>query len=222
MMQNKLYSDEWDKIFIKNISYQGTIIDTELTYFIKLAQKKNIRKIIDVGCGCGRHTIYLARNGFKVIAVDISKVALKILRRRIESLDMLNSVKIIRCPISEIKNIKSKGIVCTGVLHHEKKINVIKNIKKIIAMLEPNGILYVTIPSKNDVRFLGGEKKSSNVVYPVNGPEKMIPHFFFDEKDIKRLFRPLQLIYLKERKRYFSNENFVDYCAIFEKVEKTY
>ncbi|MDH5746580.1 MAG: class I SAM-dependent methyltransferase [Candidatus Bathyarchaeota archaeon] len=35
-----------------------------------------VEKVLDLGCGVGRHCIYLAKNGFDVIGVDVSKHAL--------------------------------------------------------------------------------------------------------------------------------------------------
>lgn len=38
--------------------------------------------VLDVGCGAGRETIFLAQCGFRAIGVDLSREALKIARRR--------------------------------------------------------------------------------------------------------------------------------------------
>lgn len=41
--------------------------------------------VLDVGCGAGRETIFLAQCGFRAIGVDFSREALKIARRRAEA-----------------------------------------------------------------------------------------------------------------------------------------
>jgi tellurite methyltransferase len=38
-------------------------------------------RVLDLGCGEGRHAIYLARRGFEVTAIDISKAAIRKLSR---------------------------------------------------------------------------------------------------------------------------------------------
>lgn len=43
------------------------------------------KKALDLACGGGRHTLYLAKKGFQVHAVDISSVALDALRQKTDS-----------------------------------------------------------------------------------------------------------------------------------------
>ena len=52
------------------------------------ALKTKGRNAIDLACGNGRNTIFLAVNGFHVDAVDISSVALKDLQCRVKKLDV--------------------------------------------------------------------------------------------------------------------------------------
>jgi len=52
------------------------------------AGKAKGRDAIDLACGNGRNTLFLAANGFHVDAVDISAVALKNLQKRIDTLDI--------------------------------------------------------------------------------------------------------------------------------------
>ena len=42
---------------------------------------KNIRRVLDVGCGLGRHAILLAREGFEVYGSDHSPTAIETCRR---------------------------------------------------------------------------------------------------------------------------------------------
>ncbi len=46
------------------------------------------KRALDLACGAGRHTLFLARKGFHVDAVDISEVALDALREQTVGLDV--------------------------------------------------------------------------------------------------------------------------------------
>ena len=48
----------------------------------KIAMKYVRGRILDVGCGAGRHSLYLQRMGFKVTCVDISPLAIEVCKRR--------------------------------------------------------------------------------------------------------------------------------------------
>ena len=49
-------------------------------------EKKAIRfakgKILDIGCGTGKHTLYLQSKGFDVVGIDISPLAIKVCKKR--------------------------------------------------------------------------------------------------------------------------------------------
>jgi methylase of polypeptide subunit release factors len=66
-------------------------------------EKKAIKyvkgKVLDIGCGAGKHAIYLQNKGFDVTAIDISPLAIKICKKRglkkakILSIDKVSSLK---------------------------------------------------------------------------------------------------------------------------------
>ena len=49
---------------------------------VKILNKVDGKEVLDVACGAGKHSVYLAKEGFKVTAIDISTVALKSLEKR--------------------------------------------------------------------------------------------------------------------------------------------
>lgn len=46
--------------------------------------KHEVKKVLDLGSGVGRHCVLLASSGFEVIGMDISKNALKMARRWVQ------------------------------------------------------------------------------------------------------------------------------------------
>lgn len=39
-------------------------------------------RVLDVGCGAGRHSLYLQKKGFNVLGIDISPLAIKVCKLR--------------------------------------------------------------------------------------------------------------------------------------------
>ena len=55
---------------------------SEESYYISNRWKKSdFRKILDFGCGLGRHSVYFAKEGFDVTAFDLSPEAIENLRK---------------------------------------------------------------------------------------------------------------------------------------------
>lgn len=87
-------------------------IDNWLDKFLPIIKKSNKNDIIDLRCGFGNDTLYLANKGFSVLSCDYLKAALERLKYFIDNLksiflDMrepipfdLNSIKIIISDLS--------------------------------------------------------------------------------------------------------------------------
>ena len=79
----------WEEIYQK----EGEIFSKPLPKimkFSKLFNKQRYNKILDLGCGTGRHSIYLAQQGFDIYAMDISKTGIEILKKNAKTKKLLN------------------------------------------------------------------------------------------------------------------------------------
>ena len=81
---------KWNKKYTENPrlleSREASII---VQRFSKLASGK---KALDIACGTGRNTLYLAQNGFEIDALDISAVALQELSQHIKKVTDLSFI----------------------------------------------------------------------------------------------------------------------------------
>lgn len=48
----------------------------------KEAMKRVKGRVLDIGCGAGRHALYLQNKGFEIVGVDISPLAIKVCKER--------------------------------------------------------------------------------------------------------------------------------------------
>lgn len=73
--------EKWNKKYLENekfLSYRPVTPMVE-EYYHKCGGKK----VLDLACGAGRHTLFLSKRDYRVDAVDISDVALNHLRKQI-------------------------------------------------------------------------------------------------------------------------------------------
>ncbi len=89
-------------------------------------------KVLDLGAGEGRDSVFLAKKGFKVLAVDSSKYGI----HKLNQLAKIHNVKL-KSVVEDITKLKIKGnydlIICNNVLHFLHRNDVyalIENIKK--------------------------------------------------------------------------------------------
>jgi 2-polyprenyl-3-methyl-5-hydroxy-6-metoxy-1,4-benzoquinol methylase len=68
---------QWNKIFKK----EGKVfigVQEDIPKILALFKKHNVNRILDLGCGSGRHVIYFAKKGFDVYGIDVAKEGIKI------------------------------------------------------------------------------------------------------------------------------------------------
>jgi len=60
-----------------------------------------VEKVLDVGCGSGRHCVLLASSGFDVVGMDISKSALRMANRWVQK-ERLENVALVRATMTNV------------------------------------------------------------------------------------------------------------------------
>jgi 2-polyprenyl-3-methyl-5-hydroxy-6-metoxy-1,4-benzoquinol methylase len=119
--------------------YQGRIAE----WFVNGLQEHRGRKldILDVGCGPGQITLELARNGHRVVGIDISKGSISLAQRTAKNnrhKKNFGSLDYSVLPFEEVEG-KYDALVFCGSLHHFSSIS--KVVKKAHAHLKPGGLL---------------------------------------------------------------------------------
>ncbi|MDP2974096.1 MAG: methyltransferase domain-containing protein [Candidatus Diapherotrites archaeon] len=56
--------------------------DENVVEHVKLFKEEGIHSILDLGCGLGRNSVFLAKSGFSVTAADLSPTALEKTKKR--------------------------------------------------------------------------------------------------------------------------------------------
>ncbi len=104
-------------------------------------------KVLDIGCGVGTISLYVASKGNEVFGIDISEKAINKARKSVEILGLKNaSFKAINFLDTNLQD-KFDFIIFSEVLEHlpdEKLAN-----DKIYELLKNDGIFFLTVPSKN-------------------------------------------------------------------------
>ncbi|MDD5006094.1 MAG: class I SAM-dependent methyltransferase [Candidatus Omnitrophica bacterium] len=76
------YADKYDK----EVYVQGTL--GECDFIEKEINRNKSLKIIDIGCGTGRHSIELSKRGYKVTGIDLSESQLASAKKKAEKLNL--------------------------------------------------------------------------------------------------------------------------------------
>ena len=113
-------------------------------------------RLLDVGCGEGRHAIVGAKMGFKVTAVDYESLAL----RRARTFAKAAAVRGIRFCRGDVLHLpfgrdRFDVVLDYGCLHHQRKADWPAYLANILRVLEPRGFLVLSVFSPRFYLFGG-------------------------------------------------------------------
>ncbi len=139
----KKEKEKWRKSYtnIKNPPHWAVCLEPSMLLtrdFTRLLNKEKIRKgkILDIGCGNGRDSIFLAKKGYSVIGIDITPKAIILAKKN------KNKVKNLKFIVADAEKLPFKdesfdGVYSIGVFHCT---NLNKSLKEAVRVLKEGGV----------------------------------------------------------------------------------
>ena len=198
-MPRKSLQVGWDWKKVKDFSYwkmpDGHVIN--LPYRIK----KQTAKVLDLGCGVGRHTIFFSSIGYDVSAMDISEEAVRKTKEWLDEEGLKAKVETGKMTDLPYPDDNFDLVVAFNVIYHAYKHDIIKTISEISRVLKSGGYLFLTLLTKDpEIPFYGKGIVDEQTIIKLEEPEKGIPHFFFRLEDVFEFFKDYEFkdFYYKE------------------------
>jgi SAM-dependent methyltransferase len=184
----------WDKIYArhkktgKKWASLGDPIHASFFSFMKNSSFSE-KTALDLGCGDGKYLKFLQELGFKVAGIDSSPTAIKSAR---EVLGKKAELHVADIYATSIPAGKYDLVISVAAIQHAKKDRVKKLIDRIHRSLSPDGKIYITFPLMTSLRrwatFSKMKKVAPGTYIPLLGPEKGLPHSFYEKEELKKLF----------------------------------
>jgi len=189
-------SQYWEKNFLSKPEMFGLEPSQAAEGTLKTLQKKNIRKIVELGAGLGRDTIFFAKNSIHVSALDYSQTAIKTINKKILETKLSNfiSTKVFdvrkKLPFEDnsVEACFSHMLYCMALTNFDlKNLN-----KEILRILKPGGINIYTARHTGD----GDYKNGIHIEEDLYKNDGFIVHFFSKEK-IFQLSNGYKVLYIE-------------------------
>jgi ubiquinone/menaquinone biosynthesis C-methylase UbiE len=210
---------QWNKIFKKK-GKVFTGVQEDIPKILALFKKHNVKRILDLGCGSGRHVIYFAKKGFDVYGIDVAKEGIKITKSWLKKERLQANLKIgsIYKKLPYQNNLFD-AVISTSVIHHARIKNIRKAIREIERVLKPNGLIFITVRKRKFRKFYpkltiiekyGKQKTRFKVIgprtyVPMEGGEKGLIHYLFNKKLLKKEFKNFKIydIWVDSNRRHY-------------------
>lgn len=177
------------------------------THFPRNPEERNNLKILDLGCGAGVHTVFLAKEGFQTYATDISDNGLKVAEKRLKDNNLKAVLKNASMERQPFEDDFFDGVISFGVLYYNTADNYQKAVDEIYRILKKGGRAFVFSRTINDYRFGKGEKIGENtfILNTKDTNEEGIVNFFLRREDINKIFSKFKEIVVEKAETTFCN-----------------
>ncbi len=185
-------------------------IEDEIPELEKILTMNNVVRILDLGCGTGRHTLYFARRGFKLWGFDQSEPAIeraeKLLNQNGTSAN-LRGWDMISTPYP-YENSFFDAIIAIKVIHHTTVMNIRRIMAEITRITKRGGILHLNSPTYEKAlrlkkRGAKSDEVESGTFLPHEGEERGILHHHFTEKELRDLVSGWNILDLHVRAEHY-------------------
>ena len=209
--------NDWNsqRLIIENVDgeYQISLSDI-IKNSINIFNDKNYKKILDLGCGTGRNSLFFAQHGFEVFASDIYEKPIGILRDKVNRKNISN-IDICNFSFQDIlfEDNFFDAVVCTSVLHHAKLKDIERGIAEIYRVLKPKGCLICDMLSKDDLSYGLGKAIEENTFIGYREGEEGIPHHYTDIKELKKTLEKFHEVNIYTNEYIIDGLNGKEYCS---------
>ncbi len=160
----------------------------------EFAPRRNVGRILDLGCGVGRHVVMLARAGLEVAGIDVSDFALDACRDWLAAEGLSaqleqGSVDALPYPDAHFGAVVSHGVLDQVPLSVAR--GAMREVRRVLA---PGGLVHLNLRAPDSFDYGRGEEIERGTYLLAEGHEKGLPQHFFTPEELDALLDGLRVL----------------------------
>lgn len=188
-----VWDDTWEKVF-QNQEW-GKYPPEELVRFVgrnfySNSSRKKI-KFLDLGCGTGACSWYLAREGFSVFGVDGSNTAVELTKKRFSKEKLSGKFQVMDYINLDFPENYFDAVIDVCSIQHNKIERVPEIVQNIKRVLKPGGKFFSILITKGTSKLKGFQNKGYIHYYELT--------------ELKKIFKPLNIKNIEKLERTENN-----------------
>jgi SAM-dependent methyltransferase len=200
----------WDEIWQRWGSlWEGRAPEQAVRDLAARLKAEGRRRVHDLGCGPGRHLLFLAADGFEASGSDFSPAAAETCRRRLEEAGLSAQVSLADMTALPAEDESLDAVIAWDVVYHGTLDTIRRTVVEVRRKLAPGGYFLVTFNSVESGNCLRAreaaargeaeEPEPDTFVVPGDAFDKSLPHHYTTEREIReRLMDGFRILSLTE------------------------
>lgn len=159
--------------------------DPALISFVPRLERAGARTVLDLGCGSGRHMLYLEGQGFEPVGVDFAPVALENARRILSEAHLGPSL--VQADMRDLPLAAQCVDACVSfnVIYHGELPMVRRALCEVSRVLRPGGLARMNFLSDQHPRFGEGDPVAEKTYRLSRGADSGAKHRFFNRTELE-------------------------------------
>jgi tellurite methyltransferase len=161
--------------------------DSDVLSLIPKLKREKVRRVLDLGCGVGRHVVLMAKHGFEVCALDSSQCAIEHCQNRVRTEGVQATIEHGDMAKLTYPNSFFDFVLAWNVIYHATRKRMVVTLDEVRRVLRRDGIFYLTLNSTRNKNCGKGTEVEDNTY---DNPEKedgQHLHHYSDECDVRDL-----------------------------------
>lgn len=185
MEKNTRKINGWDQAYKKE-PQQFTEPEKICSLAETLFSKHGVKRILDLGCGNGRHLVYFGKKGYQIFGSDLSGWGLLAAQQWTSQENISTPLTLADMQYIPFAENSFDAIISFRVIQHNLFADILSTFKEIERVLRKDGLLVMDLLryDPDSERLKNSDELEPHTHAPKSGLEKGMPHHAFTKSEI--------------------------------------
>jgi len=174
----------WDKLWRDDayVARNWIAPDPDIVRLSPVMHGRGVRRVLDLGCGPGRHVLYLSRQGFEMHGLDISAAGVERCRQAVEQEHLTATVQVADMLSMPYPDAHFDWVLSVQVIYHTTAATLQEVLHHVRTKLKPGGWLYVTFAPVENITPESGREIEPRTYLQEEDGEPLLHHYVLPEE----------------------------------------
>jgi len=172
--------------------------DPDVMALLPELKERGVRTALDLGCGVGRHALFLAEHGLAVEAIDGSAAGLAVARETAQARGVSLDLRQGTADTLPFDDRSFDFVLSWNVIYHGTLGDAGTRIAEIWRVLKPGGLYQGTMLPTRNSNYGTGRRIAPDTFVVDGAEERGHPHFYCDAPVLVSLFSGFELLSLTQ------------------------